>query len=81
MLKELPLMADIANTALFLASGLASKITGVTVDLTCGTTAALNYKVTPMAFVEDDRRDERGFVTPSPPPSLQIYPLCDSGVR
>jgi NAD(P)-dependent dehydrogenase (short-subunit alcohol dehydrogenase family) len=45
MLKKLPLMADIANTAVFLASDLAGKITGVTVDVTSGTTAALNYKV------------------------------------
>ena len=45
MLKKLPLMADIANTALFLCSELAGKITGVTVDVTCGTTAALNYRV------------------------------------
>lgn len=45
-------MEDIANTAVFLASGMADKITGVTVDVTCGTTAALNYKVTPIAFVK-----------------------------
>jgi len=45
MLKRLPLMADIANTAVFLASDLAGKITGVTVDVTCGTTAGLNYRV------------------------------------
>ena len=45
MLKKLPLMADIANTAVFLASDLAGKITGVTVDVTSGTTGALNYKV------------------------------------
>jgi NAD(P)-dependent dehydrogenase (short-subunit alcohol dehydrogenase family) len=44
MLKKLPLMADIANIALFLASDMASKITGVTVDATCGTTAGLNYR-------------------------------------
>lgn len=53
MLKELPLMEDIANTAVFLVSDLAGKITGVTVDVTCGTTAALNYKITPIAFVKD----------------------------
>jgi NAD(P)-dependent dehydrogenase (short-subunit alcohol dehydrogenase family) len=51
MLKELPLMEDIANTAVFLASDMAGKITGSTVDITCGTTSALNYKVTPIAFV------------------------------
>jgi len=45
MLKKLPLMADIANTAVFLASDLAGKITGVTIDVTSGTTAALNYRV------------------------------------
>ena len=44
MLKQLPLMDDIANTAVFLASDLAGKITGVTVDVTCGTTAGLNYR-------------------------------------
>jgi NAD(P)-dependent dehydrogenase (short-subunit alcohol dehydrogenase family) len=37
MLKKLPLMEDIANTALFLASPLAAKITGVTIDVTVGT--------------------------------------------
>jgi len=45
MLKKLPLMADIANTAVFLASDMSGKITGVTIDVTCGTTAGLNYKV------------------------------------
>jgi len=44
MLKELPLMADIANLAVFLASDLAGKITGITIDVTCGTTTALNYR-------------------------------------
>ncbi|MBS1661896.1 MAG: SDR family oxidoreductase [Bacteroidetes bacterium] len=44
MLKEMPLMADIANAAVFLASDMASKITGVTLDVTCGTTAGLNYR-------------------------------------
>jgi 3-oxoacyl-[acyl-carrier protein] reductase len=44
MLKKLPLMSDIANTAVFLASDLAGKITGVTIDVTCGTTAGLNYR-------------------------------------
>lgn len=44
MLKRLPLMEDIANTALFLASDHAKSITGVTVDVTAGTTAALNYR-------------------------------------
>lgn len=45
MLKSLPLMADIANTAVFLASDMAGKITGVSVDVTAGTTSGLNYKV------------------------------------
>lgn len=45
MLKALPLMADIANLAVFLVSDLAAKITGVTVDVTCGTTTALNHRV------------------------------------
>jgi len=46
MLKDLPLMNDIANAAVFLASDMASKITGVTIDVTAGTTASLNYRVT-----------------------------------
>jgi 3-oxoacyl-[acyl-carrier protein] reductase len=50
MLKELPLMKDIANAAVFLASDLASKITGVTLDITAGTTTALNYQVPTIAF-------------------------------
>jgi 3-oxoacyl-[acyl-carrier protein] reductase len=45
MLKQLPPMADIANAAVFLASGHAAGITGVTIDVTCGTTAGLNYRV------------------------------------
>jgi len=45
MLKKLPLMADIANVAVFMASDMAGKITGVTIDVTCGTTAGLNYRV------------------------------------
>lgn len=44
MLKRLPPMEDIANTAVFLASDLARSITGVTVDVSCGTTAGLNYR-------------------------------------
>ncbi len=50
MLKELPEMADIANAATFLASDLAGKITGVTIDVTCGTTAGLNSKVATIPF-------------------------------
>jgi NAD(P)-dependent dehydrogenase (short-subunit alcohol dehydrogenase family) len=33
------------------ASDMAGKITGCTIDVTCGTTSALNYKVTPIAFI------------------------------
>lgn len=51
MLKEMPLMKDIANAAVFLASDLAGKITGVTLDITAGTTSALNYKMPTIAFV------------------------------
>jgi 3-oxoacyl-[acyl-carrier protein] reductase len=50
MLKKLPLMADIANTAVFLSSDLAGKITGVTVDVTCGTTVGLNSRVDRIPF-------------------------------
>lgn len=54
MLKKMPLMEDIANTALFLASNMAAGITGVTVDVTCGTTTALNYKAPPIAFIKEE---------------------------
>jgi 3-oxoacyl-[acyl-carrier protein] reductase len=47
MLKQLPLMEDIANVALLLSSDMCPKITGVTIDVTCGTTAALNYLAVP----------------------------------
>jgi enoyl-[acyl-carrier-protein] reductase (NADH) len=47
MLKKLPLMADIASVAVFLSSDQAAMITGVTVDVTGGTTAGFNYKVAP----------------------------------
>lgn len=47
MLKRLPMMSDIANLAVFLCSDLAAMITGVTVDVTCGTTAGLNYRAVP----------------------------------
>lgn len=47
-LKKLPLMADIANLAVFLSSDLAGKITAVTVDISSGTTAGLNYRVAPL---------------------------------
>jgi 3-oxoacyl-[acyl-carrier protein] reductase len=45
MLKKLPLMDEIANTAVFLASDFAKSITGVTIDVTGGTTAGLNYQM------------------------------------
>jgi 3-oxoacyl-[acyl-carrier protein] reductase len=45
MLKKLPMMVDIANLAVFLSSDMAGRITGVTVDVTSGTTAGLNYRV------------------------------------
>jgi 3-oxoacyl-[acyl-carrier protein] reductase len=44
MLKKLPLMMDIANAAVFAASDLAGMVTGVTIDVTGGTTAGLNYR-------------------------------------
>lgn len=56
MLKQLPLIEDIANTAVFLASAMAGKITGVTIDVTAGTTSALNYKVTNIAFLKKDNK-------------------------
>ncbi len=52
MLKAMPLMEDIANAAVFLASDLAGKITGVTLDVTAGSTSALNYKVPTIVFVQ-----------------------------
>ncbi|KIO78256.1 short-chain dehydrogenase [Pedobacter lusitanus] len=51
MLNQLPLMQDIANTAVFLGSDMAGKISGVTIDVTAGTTAAINYKNTKPAFL------------------------------
>lgn len=51
MLKQLPLMQDIANAAIFLGSDMAGKITGVTIDVTSGTTSALNYKNNNPAFL------------------------------
>ncbi len=44
MLKKLPGMLDIANVAVFAASDLAAFVTGTTIDVTGGTTSALNYK-------------------------------------
>jgi len=53
MLKKMPVMNDIANVAVFLASEMAAGITGVTIDVTCGTTSALNYKAPGIAFVQN----------------------------
>lgn len=50
MLKDLPLMKDIAQAAVFLSSNMAKRITGVTIDVTAGTTSALNYKVPKIPF-------------------------------
>jgi len=50
MLKQLPMISDIAQVATFLASDMAGKITGVTIDVTCGTTSGLNYKVPMIPF-------------------------------
>jgi NAD(P)-dependent dehydrogenase (short-subunit alcohol dehydrogenase family) len=55
MLKKMPVMNDIANVAVFLASEMAAGITGVTIDATCGTTTALNYKAPGIAFVDNDK--------------------------
>jgi NAD(P)-dependent dehydrogenase (short-subunit alcohol dehydrogenase family) len=52
MLKALPAMKDIANAAVFLASDLAAKITGVTLDVTAGSTSALNYKLPKIVFAK-----------------------------
>ncbi|MFT3680005.1 MAG: SDR family oxidoreductase [Ferruginibacter sp.] len=54
MLKKLPLMEDIANTAVFVASSMAAKITGITIDLTAGTTAGLNYRSDAAKNLGDD---------------------------
>lgn len=51
MLKRMPMMKEIADAAVFVASDLASSITGTTLDITAGTTAALNHKVPTIAFV------------------------------
>jgi len=51
MLKSLPMKDDIANVAVFAASPLADKITGVTIDVTCGTTSGFNAKNIVIPFV------------------------------
>ena len=53
MLKKLAMMEDITNAAVFLVSDMSAKITGVTIDITVGTTGALNYRVGKPAFNED----------------------------
>ena len=50
MLKKLPLMIDITNTAVFLASDMAGNITGVTIDVTGGTISGINYRMGPVPF-------------------------------
>lgn len=52
MLKQLPMMEDISNAAVFLVSEKAGKITGSTIDLTVGTTSGINYKTTNIVFEE-----------------------------
>lgn len=54
MLKQMPMMEDVARAAVFLASDNAGKITGITLDVTCGTTAALNYAVPLIPFLQRD---------------------------
>jgi NAD(P)-dependent dehydrogenase (short-subunit alcohol dehydrogenase family) len=53
MLKKLAMMEDITNAAVFLVSDMAARITGVTIDITVGTTEGLNYRVNLPAFNED----------------------------
>lgn len=48
----MPLMEDIGNVAVFLGSDMSKKITGITIDVRCGTTSALNYKVPVIPFVD-----------------------------
>jgi hypothetical protein len=43
-------MEDIANLAVFFSSDQARSITGLTVDVTSGTTAGLNYRVDPISY-------------------------------
>lgn len=45
MLKRMPLMKDIADVAVFLCSDYARQITGVTIDVTAGSTSGLSYRV------------------------------------
>jgi 3-oxoacyl-[acyl-carrier protein] reductase len=50
MLGKLPLMKDIASAAVFLASDLADTITGVTIDITAGSTSAVHHQVRSIPF-------------------------------
>lgn len=52
MLKKLSMMEDITNAAVFLVSDLAATITGVTLDMTAGTTGGLNHRISIPAFNE-----------------------------
>jgi len=52
MLKKLAMLEDITNTALFLVSDLATTITGITIDMTVGTTGGLNHRIGTPAFDE-----------------------------
>ncbi len=56
MLKPLPLMPDIGQTAVFFASDMAGEITAAMLVVTCGTTAPLNYRVTSARTDELHRR-------------------------
>ncbi len=49
MLKQLPLMNEIAQVAVFLSSDMASKITGTTIDITAGT-SGINYRTDTVPF-------------------------------
>jgi 3-oxoacyl-[acyl-carrier protein] reductase len=50
MLKRLPPMKDIAGAAVFLASGLADSITGITLDITAGSTSAVHHDLPTIPF-------------------------------
>jgi 3-oxoacyl-[acyl-carrier protein] reductase len=52
MLKRMPSMRDIANAAVFVASPLAASITGVTLDITAGSTSGADYKIPEIAFAK-----------------------------
>ncbi|MBS1528396.1 MAG: SDR family oxidoreductase, partial [Bacteroidetes bacterium] len=52
MLKKMAMMDDITNAAMFLVSDMAKTITGVTLDMTVGTTEGLNYRIDLPSFNE-----------------------------